>query len=124
MSAIEVDCGTPIQVELDVGTITSSESGLVITYEGVAGKYGLVFATHNLTASDPQETKGHFSGFVQAIDDSGVVDRSATSGLWKRSGTKLRVYGMDDDDVARILWVGDVDLRAKTFRGAVWEMDS
>lgn len=124
MSAVEVDFGTPIQVELNVGTITSSESGLVITYEGVAGKYGLVFATHNLTASDSQETKGHFSGFVQAIDDGGVVDRSATSGLWKRSGTQLRVYGMDDDDVARILWVGDVDLKAKTFRGAVWEMDS
>lgn len=89
--------------QLDVASVTMAEAGMVITDEGMVGKYSLVHATHNLVASNDTETKGHFTGTVQSINDEGVTSRATTVGLWQRDGSQLRVYGINDDDAARIL---------------------
>jgi hypothetical protein len=60
---------------------------------------------------------------VQAINDKGVLEKSATLGLWSRDGTNLKVYGFDDDNSSRILHISTVDLRTKTFQARVWELD-
>ena len=112
-----------IEVELTVSTITMNDSGMVITYEGMAGKYGLVHATHNMVSTNDANAKGYFTGTVQAIDDTGALESSMTLGLWSRDGTQLKVYGFDDDSPTRILHISTVDLRAKTFRAKVWELD-
>jgi len=65
----------------------------------------------------------HFTGTVQAIDDAGHLEQSMTLGLWSRSGTSLKVYGFDDDDLARILHISTVDLGTKVFNAEVWELD-
>ena len=52
VSAIEVDFGDPVEVELTVSTVTMNDNGMVVTYEGEAGKYGMVFATHNYVPSN------------------------------------------------------------------------
>lgn len=122
-NAVEVDFGEPIEVELTVSTVTMNDKGMVVTYEGEAGKYGMVFATHNYVPSNDDETQGNFIGNVQAIDDKGTIDRVFTAGLWRRDGVQLRVYGYDDDLAHRIMWVGDVDLKSKVFRAKVWELD-
>ncbi len=44
-NAVEVDFGELIEVELTVSTVTMNDNGMVVTYEGEAGKYGMVFAT-------------------------------------------------------------------------------
>ena len=112
--------------QLDVASVTMADAGMVITYEGMVGKHGLVHATHNRVASNDTETKGHFTGIVQSINDEGVTSGAITVGLWQRDGSQLRVYGFDDDDddAARILWIGDVDLRKKSFAVKVWELDN
>ena len=112
-----------IEVELTVSTITMNDSGMVITYEGMAGKYGLVHATHNMVSTNDANAKGYFTGTVQAIDDTGALESSMTLGLWSRDGTQLKVYGFDDDSPTRILHISTVDLRAKTFQAKVWELD-
>lgn len=122
-SAIDVDFGEPIEVELKISAVTMNDEGMVVTYEGEAGKYGMVFATHNYVPSNDGETQGNFTGNVQAIDDSGEIDRVFTAGLWRRNGVKLRVYGFDDDLAHRIMWVGDADLKSKVFKVKVWELD-
>ncbi|MDB2432656.1 hypothetical protein N9W66_00800 [Luminiphilus sp.] len=38
-----------IDAQLVVSDISMTEDGMVITYEGNVGKYGLVHATHNMT---------------------------------------------------------------------------
>ena len=112
-----------IEVELTVSTITMNDSGMVITYEGMAGKYGLVHATHNMVSTNDANAKGYFTGTVQAIDDTGALESSMTLGLWSRDGTQLKVYGFDDDSPTRILHISTVDRRAKTFQAKVWELD-
>ena len=123
VSAIEVDFGDPVEVELTVSTVTMNDNGMVVTYEGEAGKYGMVFATHNYVPSNEAETQGNFTGSVQAIDDKGQIDRSFTAGLWRRDGVLLRIYGYDDDNLNRIMWVGEGNLKTKIFRAKVWELD-
>jgi len=123
-SAIEVNFGDPVEVELKISTVTMNEQGMNVTYEGEAGKYGMVFASHTYVPSNLEETQGHFTGSVQAIDDQGNVDRSFTAGLWSRDGTTLRVYGYDDDNLNRIMWVGEGNLKTKAFEAKVWELDS
>ena len=112
-----------IEVELTVSTITMNDAGMVITYEGMAGKYGLVHATHNMVSTNDANAKGYFTGTVQAIDDTGALESSMPLGLWSRDGTQLKVYGFDDDSPTRILHISTVDLRAKTFQAKVWELD-
>ena len=58
-----------------------------------------------------------------AINDAGALEKSATLGLWSRDGTNLKVYGFDDDNSSRILHISTVDLRAKSFRARVWELN-
>jgi len=111
-----------IDVELAISDISMTPDGMVITYEGIAGKYGLVHATHNMVATNDEDTKGYFTGTVQAINDTGALEKSDTLGLWSREGTTLKVYGFDDDNSARILHISTVDLRAKSFQARVWEL--
>ena len=112
-----------IDVELAISDVSMTAEGMVITYEGTAGKYGLVHATHNMVATNDENTKGYFTGTVQAINDKGVLEKSATLGLWSRDGTNLKVYGFDDDNSSRILHISTVDLRTKTFQARVWDLD-
>ena len=56
-SAIEVNFGDPIEVELKISTVTMNEQGMNVTYEGEAGKYGMVFASHTYVPSNLEETK-------------------------------------------------------------------
>ena len=112
-----------IDVELAVSDISMTADGMVITYEGMAGKYGLVHATHNMVSTNDANSKGYFTGTVQAIDDTGALQKSMTLGLWSRNGTELKVYGFDDDSPTRILHISTVDLRAKSFQAKVWELD-
>jgi len=78
---VDVDFGNSIMAQLDVASVTMADADMVITYEGMVGKYGLVHATHNLKASNDTETKGHFTGTVQSINDEGVTSRATTVGL-------------------------------------------
>ena len=112
-----------IDVELEISDVSMTSDGMVITYEGVAGKYGLVHATHNMVATNYENTKGYFTGTVQAINDTGALEKSETLGLWSRDGTNLKVYGFDDDNSSRILHISTVDLRAKSFKARVWELE-
>lgn len=112
-----------IDVELEISDVSMTSDGMVITYEGVAGKYGLVHATHNMIATNDENTKGYFTGTVQAINDTGALEKSETLGLWSRDGTNLKVYGFDDDNSSRILHISTVDLRAKSFKARVWELE-
>ena len=121
--AVDVDFNEPVEATLTISSFTVNDEGMAITYSGEVGKYGLVDASHQYTPSNAEETKGHFTGSVQAINDCGALDRSFTAGLYSRDGVKVRLYGFDDDAAARVMWVGDADLREKVLKVKVWELD-
>ena len=50
-----------------------NNSGMAATYEGNVGKYGMVIASHKYLPSNDAETKGSFTGSVQAINDAGKI---------------------------------------------------
>ena len=121
--AVEVDFSEPVEATLTITNITINDEGMEIAYSGEVGKYGLVDASHQYSPSNSEESQGHFTGTVQAIDDEGKVDRAFTAGLYSRDGVKVRLYGFDDDTTARIMWVGDADLRERVLEVKVWELD-
>lgn len=112
-----------IDVERTISTITINDTGMVIPDQGMAGRYGLVYAARNVLSSHDANSKGSFTNLVQAIDDTGTLESSLTLGLWSRTGTRLKVYGVDHDLPTRILPTSTVDLRAKSFQAKVWELD-
>ena len=71
-----------IDEQLVVSDMSMTEDGMVITYEGNVGKYGLVHATHNMTSTNEKSTRRYFTGTLQVINDAGELENSATLGLW------------------------------------------
>ena len=121
--AVDVDSNEPIEATLTISSFTVKDEGMAITYSGEVGKYGLVDASHRYTPSNVEQTEGHLTGNVQAISDEGAVDRSFTVGLYSSDGVKVRRYGFDDDAAARIMWVGDADLRENILKVKFWELN-
>ena len=48
-----------------------TDSGGVITVKAIAGKYGRVFMTYNMSTNPNSKTQGSFTGRGMGIDDSG-----------------------------------------------------
>lgn len=120
-TSAELEYGYTTDTELVASDIAVNDSGMVITYEGNVGKYGLVHASHQYFPTNEAETKGYFMGTVQSIDETGIVQRDKTVGLWTRKGSILRIYGLDDGNEV-VFHISDIDLRTKKMTGKVMEI--
>ena len=73
-----------------------TDSGGVITVKALAGKYGRVFMTYNMSTNPNSKTQGSFTGRGMGIDDSGNREFAARRGVWSREGTTLTFHSLDD----------------------------
>ncbi len=73
-----------------------TDTGGVITVAAVAGKYGRVFLTYNMSTNPNSKTQGSFTGRAMGIDDSGNREFAVRGGVWTRSGTTLTLHSLDD----------------------------
>jgi hypothetical protein len=73
-----------------------SDGGGVITVAAIAGKYGRVFLTYNMSTNPNSKTQGSFTGRGMGIDDTGNREFAVRAGVWTRSGTTLTLYSLDD----------------------------
>ena len=73
-----------IEVELTVSTITINDAGMVITYESMAGKYGLVHATRNMVSTNDANSKGYFTGdYPSPLDKHTICSQIPFRGFTK-----------------------------------------
>ena len=83
-------------VQGELMNLELSDGGGVITVAAIAGKYGRVFLTYNMSTNPNSKTQGSFTGRGMGIDDTGNREFAVRAGVWTRSGTTLTLYSLDD----------------------------
>ena len=73
-----------------------TETAGVVTVQGIAGRYGRVFLTYNMTMNPNSDSQGAFTGRGMGINDEGARQAGSRQGVWKREGTVITYYSLDD----------------------------
>ena len=79
-------------VQGELMNLELSDGGGVITVAAIAGKYGRVFLTYNMSTNPNSKTQGSFTGRGMGIDDTGNREFAVRAGVWTRSGTTLTLH--------------------------------
>ena len=100
-----------------------SDGGGVITVAAVAGKYGRVFLTYNMSTNPNSKTQGSFTGRGMGIDDTGNREFAVRAGVWTRSGTTLTLHSLDDlTDGTQNLCKSELNLTTGAFQMTFYPM--
>ena len=100
-----------------------TDSGGVITVKAIAGKYGSVFITYNMSTNPNSKTQGSFTGRGMGIDDTGNREFAARRGVWTREGTTLTLHSLDDlTDGSQNLCKSILDLSTGEFEMTFYPM--
>ena len=100
-----------------------TDEGGVITVAAVAGKYGRVFITYNMSTNPNSKTQGSFTGRGMGIDDTGNREFAVRAGVWTRSGTTLTFHSLDDlTDGTQNLCKSELNLTTGDFRMTFYPM--
>ena len=83
-------------VQGELMNLELSDGGGVITVAAIAGKYGRVFLTYNMSTNPNSKTQGSFTGRGMGIDDTGNREFAVRAGVWTRRGTTLTLHSLDD----------------------------
>ena len=59
-----------LSVKGEVTNLELTDTGGVISVKAIAGKYGLVFITYNMSTNPNSKTQGTFTGRGMGIDDT------------------------------------------------------
>jgi len=85
-----------LSVKGEVTNLELTDTGGVISVKAIAGKYGLVFLTYNMSTNPNSKTQGTFTGRGMGIDDTGNREFAQRRGVWTREGTTLTLHSLDD----------------------------
>ena len=85
-----------LSVKGEVTNLELTDTGGVISVKAIAGKYGLVFLTYNMSTNPNSKTQGTFTGRGMGIDDTGNREFAQRRGVWIREGTTLTLHSLDD----------------------------
>ena len=100
-----------------------NDGGGVITVAAIAGKYGRVFLTYNMSTNPNSKTQGSFTGRGMGIDDTGIREFAVRAGVWTRSGTTLTLHSLDDlTDGTQNLCKSELNLTTGDFRMTFYPM--
>ena len=110
-------------VQGELMNLELSDGGGVITVAAIAGKYGRVFLTYNMSTNPNSKTQGSFTGRGMGIDDRGNREFAVRAGVWTRSGTTLTLHSLDDlTDGTQNLCKSELNLTTGDFRMTFYPM--
>ena len=110
-------------VQGELMNLELSDGGGVITVAAIAGKYGRVFLTYNMSTNPNSKTQGSFTGRGMGIDDTGNREFAVRAGVWTRSGTTLTLYSLDDlTDGTQNLCKSELNLTTGDFQMTFYPM--
>ena len=87
------------------GKVTSvqlTDDGGVITVSAEAGRYGKVFLTYNVKLNPALPNQGYFAGRGIGIDDEGNREAGSRQGVFRREGSIMKFYSLDDVSDGRL----------------------
>ena len=82
--------------EMKVTSVIPIPGGSTLVSEGNVGKYGKVFASHNLYPNSATRNAGNFDGEARALMEDGTAIGASLQGIWKRDGNKITIHSLDD----------------------------
>ena len=110
-------------VQGELMNLELSDEGGVITVAAIAGKYGRVFLTYNMSTNPNSTTQGSFTGRGMGIDDTGNREFAVRAGVWTRSGTTLTLHSLDDlTDGTQNLCKSELNLTTGDFQMTFYPM--
>ena len=110
-------------VQGELMNLELSDGDGVITVAAIAGKYGRVFLTYNMSTNPNSKTQGSFTGRGMGIDDTGNREFAVRAGVWTRSGTTLTLYSLDDlTDGTQNLCKSELNLTTGDFQMTFYPM--
>ena len=110
-------------VQGELMNLELSDGGGVITVAAIAGKYGRVFLTYNMSTNPNSKTQGSFTGRGMGIDDTGNREFALRAGVWTRSGTTLTLHSLDDlTDGTQNLCKSELNLTTGDFQMTFYPM--
>ena len=111
-----MDLTTPTgEGTVTITTVPVDASGTSLNCEGDVGKYGRVFVTLDLTASDEAREAGELEGNARTITDDGTMITATLAGSWRRDKQQLKVFFVDNcsnGDQNFVTW--DIDIANKS----------
>jgi|TARA_B100000676_G_scaffold38583_1_gene36475 hypothetical protein len=112
-----------LSVEGEVTNLELTDTGGVISVKAIAGKYGLVFITYNMSTNPNSKTQGTFTGRGMGIDDTGNREFAQRRGVWTREGTLLTLHSLDDlTDGTQNLCKSELNLSSGEFEMTFYPM--
>ena len=119
-------CTSPsesLSVKGEVTNLELTDTGGVISVKAIAGKYGLVFITYNMSTNPNSKTQGTFTGRGMGIDDTGNREFAQRRGVWTREGTLLTLHSLDDlTDGTQNLCKSELNLSSGEFEMTFYPM--
>ena len=119
-----MDLGEPIaKSTIAVTSVTVEKDVTIVNYEGDVGKYGRVFATHRLRASEDTRQANEFEGSARTLLDDGTAVSVSLRGIGRRSGGRFKLFSLDNaSNVDQRLAVIEVDMMEKTASVTVYAL--
>ena len=111
-----MNLGDPIaESTISVTSVTVDSDVTTLNYEGDVGKYGRVFATHRLRASDELREAYEFEGSARTLMEDGTVVSVSLRGIGRRSAGHIKLFSLDNaSNGDQRFAVIEVDIMKKT----------
>ena len=111
-----MNLGDPVaESAIAVTSVTVEKDVTVVNYEGDVGKYGRVFATHRLRASDEVREAYEFEGSARTLLEDGTAVSVSLRGIGRRSAGNIKLFSLDNaSNGDQRLAVIEVDMMKKT----------
>ena len=110
---------------LNIESVTPGDGYSKMSFKGDITGYGKVFASIKLSSGDSSKTSGTLSGQARTILNDGTLLSSPLSGSWKREGSLIKFYFVDDVSNGAmnfVMW--DVDILSETAEVKYFELHS
>ena len=111
-----MDLGAPIATgNLTISSMTIRADITKIASEGTVGKYGRVFVTHTLKASDESRVSYQFEAFGRTIMEDGSLVSGSARGTGRRNHDHLTLFSLDNlSNGEQNFSVLEMDVQAKS----------
>ena len=108
---------------LQIESVIPGDGYSKMNFKGDITGYGKVFASIKLKSGDSSKTSGSLNGQARTILNNGTLLSSPLNGSWKREGSIIKFYFIDDvSNGAMTFVIWDVDILSETANVKYYEL--
>ena len=113
---MSIDLSAPDgQGQVSITSMTVTDEGTTLNFEGPVEGYGQVFGTQTWTPTNEDETQGTMVGKARVLLDDGTLIRADLRGTYRREGVRVKLFFVDavsNGDHNFVAW--DINLSSRS----------